>query len=105
MLLRDFNDPRLSGVVVSRVTVTADLSEVSVFFVVINDDTSFAKAKIALTALRKVAGAVRTGMATKLGLRRAPTFEFAIDRGREESDRLDALLAEVSLETKGASKT
>lgn len=99
LLLREFSDPRLTGVVIAAVTVTDDLSLARVNFVVMGDEGG-ARAKAALGVLGKLSGAIRTRLAPALGMRRVPEVSFYIDGGREESQRLEALLHEVSQELK-----
>ncbi len=100
MLQRDFTDPRLSGVVLSHVAMTDDLSVAAVSFVVMGDGADNARAKDALKVLRRLAPTLRARLAGKLGIRRAPDVTFEVDTGREAAERLDALLTEVSDELK-----
>jgi ribosome-binding factor A len=43
-------------------------------------------------------GGLRKRMAPRLAMRRVPSLRFEVDRGRDEAERLDALLMEVSKE-------
>jgi ribosome-binding factor A len=99
-LLRDFTDPRLTGVVLSHVAMTDDLGEATVSFVVMGDGPERARATEALKVLKRVTPTLRAKLAGALGIRRAPELTFEIDAGREAVERLDALLAEVSNEMK-----
>ena len=99
-LLRDFTDPRLAGVVLSHVAMTDDLSYATVSFVVMGDTPDGAKAAAALKVLKRLTATLRTKLAPRLGVRRMPTLEFHIDTGREDVQRIDAVLYEVAQELK-----
>lgn len=102
MLQRDYADPRLAGVVLSHVEVTADLSAATARFVVMGDGDDHARAKNALKVLRSLAPGMRAKLAKRIDIRRAPELAFAIDEGREEVAHLDKLLDEVGAELKAS---
>ncbi len=95
-------DPRLAGVVIAGVEITDDLSKARVAFVVMGDAPGGVRTQRALQALNGMRSAVRTKLATRLDMRRVPEVYFAQDVGREEANRMDALLHEVSQELKKA---
>lgn len=100
-LLREtMKDPRLANVVLTDLAVTQDLSLVRVGLVVMGDDKAYTKATAAAKVLVKNQGAITRALAPKLSMRRVPSFEFAVDRGRVEVERLDSLMHEVSGELK-----
>jgi ribosome-binding factor A len=101
---RDYRDPRLAGVVLSAVDVTNDLSVATVRYVVMGDDPGHAKAKAALKVLMKAAPGLRGRLGGALNVRRTPELRFAIDEGREEVAKLDALLDEVNYELRESAK-
>lgn len=98
ILRREFSDPRIKDVVLSHVHVTDDLSLARAAFVVMGDDPEGKRARAALKVLARLTPALRTKLAERLGIRRAPELTFALDEGREEVERLDALLHEVQQE-------
>lgn len=100
LLRNTMKDPRLEGVVLTDVQVTHDLSLVRVGLVVMGDDPAYAKATAAVKVLVKNHGGITRALAPKLSMRRVPTFEFSVDRGRVETERLDALMHEVTTELK-----
>jgi ribosome-binding factor A len=102
MLAREFSDPRLTGLVVSGVTVTDDLSLARVAFVLTGDDPDGVRVKRASRRLRDLAGMIRAKLSPRLGMRRTPELEFEYDAGREEVARLDAVLYEVERELKAS---
>ena len=100
LLSQDVGDPRARGVVISAVDVTEDVSLARVSFVVIGDGADGAKATAALKVLKRLTATLRTKLAPRLGVRRMPTLEFLIDTGREDAQRIDAVLYEVAQELK-----
>jgi ribosome-binding factor A len=100
LLSRDLADPRLSLVVLARVTATDDLSLVRVGVKVLGDDPGQASAKAAARVLKEITPTLRAKLAPKLGMRRVPALEFRVLLEGDEATRLDALLAEVSREVR-----
>jgi ribosome-binding factor A len=103
-LRRDYSDPRLEGVVLSVAEVTGDLSIATVRFVVMGDGPGRERAKAALKVLARAAPGLRSKLGGALGVRRTPELRFAVDEGREEVAKLDALLDEVSVELRDSAK-
>lgn len=98
VLVRDLSDPRLANVVISDVRVTDDLSTAFVSIVVMGDDEAYTRAEEARRVLVQLEGGLRKRLGPALNTRRIPSLKFQVDRGREASARLDALLHEVSEE-------
>jgi ribosome-binding factor A len=101
---RDYRDPRLANLVLSAVDVTGDLSVATVRYVVMGDGADRAKARAALKVLIKAAPGLRARLGGALNVRRTPELRFAIDEGREEVAKLDALLDEVNYELRESAK-
>src|SRR3954465_15923988 len=77
MILRDLNDPRLTGFpTVTRVKVSADLSIADVYVTVMGTE---GHQQAALNALRHSAGMMRAKLTKVLALRQAPYLKFHID--------------------------
>jgi len=92
--LRGLRDPRLEGVLVSRVELTDDLQLARVY--VRREQGGDAEAvKAALKALGAAAGRLRHATAQALGLRYAPTFRFFYDEAPDAVARIEELLREV----------
>ncbi len=98
LLTTQVRDPRLSGVLVSRVVLSDDLRSARVFFRMLCGGDDEARRKEALTGLSRASGMFRKEITNKLGLRFAPDFKFTYDAGQEARDRIEALLAEVKSE-------
>lgn len=97
VLGRDLDDPRVRGVVLSSVSVTDDLSLARVRFVLMGEADE-KREKQAARRLKALTPALRAKLAPRLGMRRVPDLEFALDADRGEADRVEALLREVGEE-------
>jgi len=77
MILRELNDPRLTGLVsVTRVKVSSDLSSADVF---ITSMGTPGQQNAALQALQSASGIMRTNLTHTMNLRVAPFLKFHID--------------------------
>jgi ribosome-binding factor A len=96
--LRDLSDPRLEGVLISRVELTDDLQLAKVY--VRRDQGGEAKAvKAALKALGAAAGRLRRTAVQALALRYAPELRFFYDTSLDDVTRIEQLLHEVKRES------
>ena len=89
LLLHEVNDPRLSGVTVSGVRLTADRSKARVFFSVIGDAERERQAGDGFTA---ASGFLRRELGRRMRLRVVPSLEFIRDASYEYGDRMERLL-------------
>ena len=94
MLARDVKDPRVVGVVISRVIMTDDLRLARVFVRVLEA----AKKEEALIGLAKAGAMLRSGIGKRAKLRYAPELEFRYDEGQDASLRIETLLHEIGQE-------
>ncbi len=111
MLARDIADPRVSGVLVSSVALTADLRVATIGWrlvpVVASDEPSDEptshpeRIKRAQKGLERVSQRLRRAVGRELGLRHAPELRFEYDEGQDARDRIDQLLEEVKRERRG----
>ncbi len=97
LLARDVRDPRIEGVIVSRVEMTDDLRSARVYFRLL--DAS--RKDEALVGLERAAGMLRREVTRRIKLRYAPTFQFFYDEGQDKVARIEELLAEVKAEERG----
>lgn len=100
LLTTRVRDPRLRGVLVSRVDLSDDLRNARVFFRLLEGGDDADRLEEAKVGLAKAAGLFRKEVSTALKLRTAPEFRFSYDAGQEARDRIDALLEEVKRERK-----
>lgn len=99
LLTTRVRDPRLVGVLVSRVALTDDLRSARVYFRLLEGGDAD-RIEAAKTGLSKAAGLLRKELGAKLKLRVVPELRFTYDEGQEARDRIDALLEEVRRERK-----
>ena len=93
ILHREMKDPRVALATISHVHVTADLSYAEVGVSVLGDDDD---ARLeAVQVLHNGRGFLRSSLARAVRLRKVPELRFALDRGAEHSQRIDALLDEL----------
>jgi ribosome-binding factor A len=93
-LLRfDVNDPRLTDVTVSSITLSADRSKARVFFSVIGDDEKERQAGDGFSA---AASFMRRQLGQRMRLRVVPTLEFHRDTSYEYGDKMERLFDRLS---------
>jgi ribosome-binding factor A len=100
--LRGLDDPRLEGVLVSRVELTDDLQQARVYVrrELGGDDEKAVKAT--LKALGAAAGRLRRTASQALALRYAPELRFFYDASLDHVTRIEELLQEVKREGGGS---
>jgi ribosome-binding factor A len=97
--LRDMRDPRLEGVLISRVELTDDLQTARVYVRrELGGDPAAVKATV--KALGAASGRLRRIAGTALDLRYMPELRFFYDDSLDAVSRIEALLREVK-DTKG----
>lgn len=92
---RRVRDPRVEGVTVTTVKVSADLRYADVCFAQFGDAEA---RKAALAGLTAAAGFVRRELAPRLNLRYVPELRFHEDLSWEQAARIDALLEQIATE-------
>ncbi|MEW6720662.1 MAG: 30S ribosome-binding factor RbfA [Thermodesulfobacteriota bacterium] len=95
LLQRKVNDPGLSGVTITSVSITPDLKLAHVRWTALADE---AARKEVVRALRRAEGYLRREVGTALGLRSAPELQFHYDDSYERGARIDSLLRDISKE-------
>jgi ribosome-binding factor A len=90
MILRDLNDPRLTGFPsITRVKVSPDLSIADVYVTIMGTP---GHQEAALNALKHSAGVMRTKLTKVLSIRQAPFLKFHLDEGlKKELELLEAI--------------
>jgi ribosome-binding factor A len=90
----EIKDPRLAGVTITDVKLTADLHDATLYYTVmgksLDDEPDYAAAA---AALDKATGVLRTKMGAALGVRFTPTLAFARDTVPDAAHRMEELLA------------
>jgi ribosome-binding factor A len=92
VLQRKVKDPRLGGITLTRVEVTADLRYARVFYSVLATE----EVKVAVAAgLERARGYVKRELGRRLQLRRMPDIAFCYDDSLEYGSRIHRLLSEL----------
>ncbi|HSI33508.1 MAG: 30S ribosome-binding factor RbfA [Phycisphaerae bacterium] len=96
IILRELNDPRLTGMPsITRVKVVEDLSTAEVFVTVMG---TAGQQTAALNALKHSAGLMRTRLTKQMTLRVAPFLTFKLDEDLKKELELEAVLRKIELE-------
>jgi len=96
IILRELNDPRLTGMPsITRVKVAEDLSVAEVFITVMGTP---GQQTAALNALRHSAGLMRTRLTRSLTIRQVPYIKFSMDEDLKKELELLELLEKVGRE-------
>ncbi len=93
LLLSEVNDPRLTGVTVSSIRLSADRSKARVFYSVIGDPEREREASDGFAA---AAPFMRKQLGRRMRLRVVPTLEFLRDTSYEYGDRMERLFDRLS---------
>lgn len=98
LLIRTVRDPRLRHISLTKVRMTKDLSQATVFYVVMpNADVD--KRELS-KALRRVRPFLKRHLA-RLDLRQVPEIKFIFDDATEKQDRVAHLLDKIRVELSG----
>jgi len=84
LLLEEVSDPRVALVTVTGVDMSPDLQHANVYFTAHDAE----RAAEALAGLDSAKGRLRTMLAARISLRRAPELHFRIDPAIEEANRI-----------------
>jgi len=97
-LARELFDPRLAGLMVTRVELGPDLStaHVHVRSLVATDEAARRDIE---KAANRAAPMLRRGLGAQLGIKKTPALSFAYDAGQDAIDRVEELLQEISRES------
>jgi ribosome-binding factor A len=96
MVAGELKDPRIGLATVTRVELSADLRHARVLVSVEGDEQARDET---LEGLLSSAGFVRRELGKRLRLRRTPEVFFALDRGTENENRIEALLNRLKKES------
>ena len=96
LLTTEVRDPRVKGVIVSRVEMTDDLKLARIYVRMLEGGDG----KVALKGLERTAIMLRREVSKRVGLRYAPELRFFYDDGLDKTTRIEELLEEVKRDTK-----
>jgi len=100
-LSRELFDPRLHGMVLTRVEVSPDLSLARLFFRTLAGAPDAATRKSLEQAANRAAKLLRRGLGERLATKRTPELSFSYDDGQDAVDRVEQLLGEIAVENAG----
>ncbi|HBY98397.1 MAG: 30S ribosome-binding factor RbfA [Ardenticatenaceae bacterium] len=98
IIRRELRDPRVGMVTVTRVDVSEDLQNATIFVTVLGAPE---EEKETLKALRGAEGFIRRELAHRLRLRYVPQIHFAPDVALDQAMRVYELLEELNLPAEG----
>ncbi|MCA9229810.1 MAG: 30S ribosome-binding factor RbfA [Planctomycetales bacterium] len=91
-ILAELKDPRIAGVTVTYVEVSADMRNAKVHVSIMGDETA---QRLCLEGLRSSAGYLQQKVARRIDTRYTPRLRFEIDQGVKKSIALAKMLNEV----------
>lgn len=92
LLQHDVNDPRLAGVTVSVVRLSADRSHSRIYFSLIGDDERERQAADGFTAASPF---LRRELSRRMRLRAVPSLEFLRDTSYEYGDHMERVFQKL----------
>lgn len=94
-LNRDLADPRLSGLGIHDVELSADLSLATIVVRIDFGDDSESARRAILATLQRLAPRMRSSLAPRLRVRRVPDLRFRYDVGQDHARRIAEVLEEI----------
>lgn len=94
-LSRELSDPRLAGVGIHEVELSADLSLATVFVRIDFGDDDEAARRALLATLERLSPRLRASLAPRLRIRRIPELRFRYDVGQDHARRIAEVLEEI----------
>jgi len=91
----ELSDPRLTGVMITRVAVTSDLQLASVYF---RYFANHGEAEKTVQGFQSGKNYLRRALAGKLIGRRVPELRFFYDEAQDKVDQIEGLLYEIDKE-------
>ena len=95
LIQRDLRDPELGFVTLTAVRLTSDRGMAKVYYTVLGDEEQLARTA---RALGRAGGFLRTQLAQRLRLKKAPELRFFLDTTLEEGNKMEALFARIKKE-------
>lgn len=102
MLAEKIEDPRLAGVVVTRVSLSDDLGVAWVFVRTLAGDPEPRIRRGVVRGLERAAGRLKRGLGGAVRLKRLPELRFEYDSGQDAVKRVEELLSEIAEERRDA---
>ncbi|MEO0226528.1 MAG: 30S ribosome-binding factor RbfA [candidate division WOR-3 bacterium] len=94
IISQEIKDPRLGFVTITKVFVTPDLKEATIYFTTLGDR------KNDLLILQGAKGFIKTTLAHRIRIKFIPELKFAFDDSFEYGERIDRLIEETNKDNK-----
>ena len=91
-ILTEISDPRVQGVTVTRVAITSDLRQATIFVSLMGTET---EQNQAFRGLNSATGFLQSRVAARLQIRYTPTVKFEIHEGVKKSIAMTKLVEEA----------
>ncbi len=95
MMIRDVQDPRLSGISITDVKVDRELAYADIY---VSAPEGSERSEDVLQGLERASGFLRHALAERIDLRTFPRLRFHWDPTPERADHIERLLAELKEE-------
>lgn len=101
---RELFDPRLVGLMITRVDIGADLSVARIHVRSLVHSNDPAERRAVEKAANRAAHVLRRGLGSALGLKKTPDLTFFYDTSQDAIERVEAILTEIERESGSGSK-
>ncbi len=95
LIQREVRDPELGFLTLTAVRLTGDRGIAKVYYTVLGEAAQQEKSA---KALARATGFLRTQLAQRLSLKKAPELRFFLDTTLEQGNKMETLLAELEKE-------
>jgi len=100
LLAREVSDPRLVGIVVTRVELTDDLGLLTARIRMLTGGDDIKTRNATLKALERASGMLKRELAARVKTRIVPNIRFFYDEGQDQQSRVEELLHQIEKERK-----
>lgn len=94
IISQKIRDPQLGFITITRVVITRDLKEATVYF------TTLGNKENDLVILQKAKGFIRTNLAHRIRIKFIPELKFVLDTSMEYGKKIDELIDEINRDNK-----
>ena len=96
---RELFDPRLVGLMITRVDIGGDLSVAKIHVRSLVHSGDLAERRAVENAANRAAHVLRRGLGPALGLKKTPDLQFFYDSSQDAIERVEAILTEIERES------
>lgn len=94
ILLTDVKDDRLRYVIITKATVTKDLSIATIYYTVLGNDVQKASTS---DNLEEAKGFIRSTLGKRIAIRKIPELKFKYDDSLEYGSKIDSILKDLDI--------